>query len=191
MRQLELWARSASRALVWVGGGVLLLMAVLVTLDVLTRSLFAVAFFESFEITSYAFAIAVAAAYAYALLTRSHIRVDALYTRLPRPARLLSDMASYLALAALAGLLAYHGWDTVWQSARLGATSSSALAVPLVVPQSLWAAGLSWFLIVVVLLLLRGAGLLMRGKRAEAEGLLGIAQEADDMGGRSGDRPQD
>jgi len=180
MQQLERGARAVSRVLVWAGGAVLLLMSVLVTLDVLTRELFAVAYFESFEITGYAFAIAVAAAYAYALLTRAHIRVDALYARLPRAVRPLCDVASYLALTTLAGLLAYHGWDTVWQSARLGATSSSALAVPLVLPQSLWAAGLTWFLLVALLLLLRGAGLLLRGRTAEAERLIGIAQEAND-----------
>ena len=88
---LEAGAR-VSRWLAWVGGAMLLLSAALVSLDVIFRSLWKVSYFESFELSTYAFAIATALGMSYALASKAHIRIELLYVLLPQRARAWLDV---------------------------------------------------------------------------------------------------
>ena len=72
-----------SRLLACFGGGVLLSCCVLVSLDVISRKLFNIVPFFSFELTGYGFGLAIALGYSYALLSKAHIRVNALYIHFP------------------------------------------------------------------------------------------------------------
>ena len=105
-----------ARVLVWIAGGLILACAVLVTLDVFAREFFNDNFFESFEITIYTYAVTVAFSFAFALTSKTHIRIDVIYGRLPSAQRALLDIAAMSMLAGLAVVLAFYAWSTTKQS---------------------------------------------------------------------------
>lgn len=95
-----------ARIFAWIAGGLILACAVLVTLDVIGRELFNDNFFESFEITIYTYAVTVAFSFAFALTTKTHIRIDVIYGRLPSVYRAVLDVVAVVMLAGLAVMLA-------------------------------------------------------------------------------------
>jgi TRAP-type mannitol/chloroaromatic compound transport system permease small subunit len=148
-------AERGARAAALAGGLLMLAAAVLVSVDVLLRKLVSVTLGGADELSGYALAIGSTWSFAFVLLHRGNVRIDALYQHLPR---LLAAVCDLLALGALLGfvsLVAWHGSDVLAQSWSLGARSNSALAVPLVVPQTLWWLGYAWFVLCGVVLLLR------------------------------------
>lgn len=171
-----------SRYLAWAAGGAILFCAVLVTFDVFARNFFNDNLFESFEITIYLYAVTVAFSFSFALTTKTHIRIDVIYARFPRIGRAVLDIIALAMLTALAVIFAYYAWSLTQESYRLpgpgtlGAVSASDLAVPLVIPQSVWALGLTWFAFVCVVYLLRGVYSFARGDLAAVTALIGIEQ---------------
>ena len=155
MDRIEHGMRRVSRILAWFAGLLILALAVLVTLDVFARALFDAVFFESFELSGYGFAAALAFGLAHTALEKSNIRVDLLNARMPRPIARAADLIGLWLLAAFAALLAWHAAQVVIASLQMGARSNSALGVPLVYPQGLWAFGIGWFGVVSVFLALR------------------------------------
>lgn len=169
-----------SRALAWLAGALMLLSALLIGLDVLLRNLLRIAPFHSFEMSRYAFAAALAFGLAHALVERANIRIDILHRLVPRAAHPWLDVLALLALAPFALAFAWYAWDVTLQSARLGAVSNTPLAVPLVIPQSIWAGGLSWFALVAWILAMQALWALMRGRGGRVEqigGMPGLAAE--------------
>lgn len=164
-----------SRAFAWAGGLVLLCSAVLISLDVVFRALFKFTLFESFELSTYAFAISMTFGLAYALTSRAHIRIEVVYNLLPVRMRAWLDLFAYGVLAATAGVLVYWCSTTVLANAQAGARSNSALAVPLVFPQGAWLAGLVWFTVVAACFTLAGFWTLARGGSRATTALLGVA----------------
>lgn len=168
-------AAYVSRCLAWVGGALLLLCAILVSLDVVFRALLKVTFFESFELSTYAFAIATSLGMSYALASRAHIRIEAAYVLLPVRWRGWLDVAAYAALTLCAGVLLYWCGATVLDNYDSGARSNSSLAVPLAIPQGLWLLGLAWFALLALLYALHGLLLCLRGRPDAAHQKLGVS----------------
>jgi TRAP-type C4-dicarboxylate transport system permease small subunit len=151
MIRFEFWFRASDRVsylLAAIGGAIILFTVIPITLDVISRKLFNAAWFESYEISSYGFAVAVSLGYAHAFLAGTHIRVDIITRHLPTPLRALFDFVAVLSLQVVSAFLAIHAWETVAQSITLNAHSNSTLQLPLAIPQTLWAFGLSWFALV-------------------------------------------
>lgn len=151
-RLVDRIAVATSRVFAWIGGLLLFLAAILVAAEVVLRNLAGLAVLHSFELTNYLFATAVAFGLAHTLACRSHIRIDIVYAALPAPVRAGLDLLAMAGMTALGALYAWQAWRTVALSADLGAVSNTTLAVPLVVPQGLWALGLTWFTLVAALL---------------------------------------
>ncbi len=168
-------AAQVSRWLAWIGGALLLLCAVLVSLDVVFRATLKVTYFESFELSGYAFAIATAMGLSYALASRAHIRIEAAYMLLPVRWRGWLDMAAYAVLALCAGVLLYWCGMTVWDNYQSGARSNSSLALPLALPQAFWLLGLAWFALLSALYALYGLVMCVRGQSALAHRKLGVS----------------
>ena len=168
-----------SRRLARLGGLMILASALLVGAEVLLRNLFGLAVLNSFELTIYLFATAVALGMPYALVARAHIRIDILHARLPGVMRAVLDVVALGAITALAGLFAWHAFGVARHSARLGAISNDGFALPLVVPQGAWALALAWFALVAILLTLRTAADLVRGRIAAVAARAGVPSEAD------------
>ena len=174
-RVVDRVAVATSRVFAWIGGLLLFLAAILVSAEVVLRNLAGVAVLHSFELTNYLFATAVAFGLAHTLACRSHIRIDILYAVLPALARALLDLLALVGMTALGALYASQAWRTVALSADLGAVSNTTLAVPLVIPQGLWALGLTWFTLVAALLTGLVALRLRRGDLATVTAYAGVA----------------
>ena len=169
-------ARWAARA----GGALLLAGAVIVAVDVLARKLLNVSLGGADELSGYAFAIGTAWSFAFVAIERGNVRVDALYMYLPRAAAALLDALALIALIALAGVIAWFGWDVLAGSFRLGARSNSALAVPLWIPQAMWWGGYAMFTTTLALLLARVLLALVRRDVAAVARIAGARSTEED-----------
>lgn len=165
----------------WAGGALILASALLIGADVVARNVFATAPFASLEMSRYAFAAAIAFGMAHALVMRAHIRIDVLHRLVPRMLHAPLDVLALAAMAPLATVFAWYGWDVVRESARLGAVSNSPLAVPLVWPQGVWAAGFTWFAAVSWVLLAMALWALLRWRPAHVSALGGMPGVAEDL----------
>ena len=143
--QLRDGCARVSRWFAWVGGAMILGSATLITLDVMVRNLVQSTYFESFELSGYAFAISTSFGLAYAFFSKAHIRIEVLYNLLPKKMRAWFDVLSVLTLAMVALTLTYWCAHTVLQSGANGARSNSTLGLLMVIPQSMWLLGLAWF----------------------------------------------
>ncbi|CZT37909.1 TRAP transporter small permease subunit [Rhizobium sp. 9140] len=175
--------RSVSRWSVWISGGLLLLSALLVGLEVLMRSLFQHSFGGVDEISSYIFAIGVAWSLAFTLLHRAHIRIDLVYAKLSSSKRAALDILALAGLIAVTTLLFQQALMTTSTSFELGSRSNTPLGVTLWIPQSIWTAGLGFFLLVQAYLLARIFYLFLTSQHRQVAALSGIKtidEEIDD-----------
>lgn len=147
--------------------------ALFVSFDVLARKLFSVSSRATVELTGYMLAFGIAWGLADALTTRAHIRVDLVVSRMALGVRVWMHALALGFLAVLAFFFVWRAWAVVRESWEFGAHDSSALAVPLVVPQALWALGITAFFVLAVLMLAEVALLLALGRVAEVDTRLG------------------
>ena len=101
LHRISLWA-------VWVGGFMLMLTAIMVTADVLSRKIFNVTMSGADEISGYVFGAATTWAYGYCLLHRSHIRIDALSRVMPQTWIRLSRVIVDLFAAVVCVIIAWQ-----------------------------------------------------------------------------------
>ncbi len=170
---------AAARISARLGGLTILLSAILVALEVLSRNLGLGLRFHAFELTNYGFAAAVAFGFSYALTLRAHIRIDVLYQWLPLSLKTFLDCLSLLTLFLLSAGMAYHSWRVVMLSAQLGARPNSTLDIPLAIPQAIWATGLTWFMLIALAMLLRSLLLLITSGTDATHRAIGIAADAE------------
>lgn len=176
---------SVSRLLARVGGALMALAALLIGLDVVLRNAANVAPFHSFELSRYAFGASLALGLAFAVTERAHIRLDILHRLLPARAHGVLDVLALAALTPVAAAFAWYAWDVTRESLRLGAVSNTPLALPMVVPQSVFALGLTWFAFVAGMSTLAALVALLRGDAAQVDrigGIPGLSAEAGDLG---------
>ena len=144
--RLSLWA-------VWLGGGALMLAAIMVTIDVLARKYLNVTMSGSDEITGYVFAGATTWAYAYCLLHRSNIRIDALYNIFPRGVRATLDIVGLIGLLVFMGFFTSKAVGVVEQTWVNNSVSVTTLLTPLWIPQIVWLGGLLFFNVTLIFLI--------------------------------------
>lgn len=177
MEALETLVQRVSALFARLGGAMIVLIAVGVSIDVVTRNLMGRTMLNSYEFSTYLFAISISFGMSYTALCGAHIRVDVLAAKLPTPIRRGLDFLSFLALAALAVLLTYLSVKLAWASTSRGVTSSSALAFPQGLPQSVWALGFAIFALTCILLTIRHAGYLLQGRGVDADNLGRFGQD--------------
>jgi TRAP-type C4-dicarboxylate transport system permease small subunit len=154
-------------------GWVYLAGALFVTANVISRRYLGFSSPAVVEITGYLLAFGISWGLADTLLGKGHIRVDVAVNKLPLRPRVLMHLLALTFLLAFAGLLALRAYEVVAESWELQASDTTALSVPLVVPQGLWLVGLLVFVVVVIGTLLHGARLLLRARYEELEALVG------------------
>jgi len=154
-------------------GWLFVVCAFFVTADVLGRKFLGVSSKATVEVTGYMLAFGIAWGLTDALTTRAHIRVDVLVTRLPAWIRVYMHGLALLFLVFLNLFLTWRCWAVVGDSWLFGARDSSALATPLVIPQGLWAFGITVFAVLAILMLLQVVLWLARGQPQGVERLLG------------------
>lgn len=144
--RLSLWA-------VWLGGGALMLAAIMVTIDVLARKYLNVTMSGSDEITGYVFAGATTWAYSYCLLHRANIRIDALYNIFPRGVRATLDIIALIGLLVFMGFFTSKAVGVVEQTWVNNSVSVTTLLTPLWIPQIVWLGGLLFFNVTLIFLI--------------------------------------
>lgn len=168
---------------VWVGGALLVLAAVMITVDVVARKAFGVTLGGSDELSGYCLAISAAWAFAFALLHRANIRVDAVYKYFPGLVRAALDVVALIALAVFVAVVARYGFEVLMASVRFGSRANTPLQTPLWIPQGLWFAGLAFFLVTLFLVTLKAVLAFGRRRFADVDRLAGlpdVAREAEE-----------
>jgi len=156
-------AHRVSRYGAWFGGVLILMAAVVVSLDVVVRELFTLPVGGTDELSGFALAISSAFAFSYALLERAHVRIDSLYTILPIRVRAILDIIGLSVFTLFMTLLAWQALGVFTESVKNNSVTLSAFAWPLRFPQFFWIVGLFWFVVVAALLLLRSLITLLKG----------------------------
>ena len=144
--RLSLWA-------VWAGGGALLLSAIMVTIDVFSRKYLNMTMSGSDEITGYVFAGATTWAYSYCLMHRSNIRIDAAYNFFPRTLRAVFDILGLVLLLFFMGFFTTKAVGVFAESWENNSVSVTTLLTPLWIPQLVWLAGLLFFNITLIFMI--------------------------------------
>ncbi|WP_027966315.1 TRAP transporter small permease subunit [Halomonas halocynthiae] len=165
--------QSGSLWLARAGGVLILLTVILVTAEIVLRQLLGRSNLHATEITGYVMAISTSWAFAYTLMRKAHIRIDALYLKLPVSARGVLDLIALLSLALFCVLVVGAAFEVAEHSYSGGARANTPLGTPVWIPQALWLLGLVWFSIAVVLMSLRVLLGLLSGQVNDVQRLAG------------------
>jgi TRAP-type C4-dicarboxylate transport system permease small subunit len=174
-------AHGVARGGAWFGGALILAAALVVAADIIIRNLFVVTFGGADELAGYALAIGSAWALAFALLERAHVRIDVLYQKLPIRLAAIVDILCLSTFTVFMILLTRHGYAVFMQSLTADTHSMSALAIRLAIPQAIWVLGLALFVVVALLLLIRGALALVVGDNSTIVRLLGSRSATEEV----------
>lgn len=131
-------------------GTIFLMLAFVVTIETLSRKLFNFSLQGADELAGYSLAIGSTIAFSLALAGRNHIRVDVFHERFPPVLRALLNWISAFLLAAMAVLFVIVSLRVLQETIEYRSTAQTPWATPLILPQSLWYAGLIIFMLVAV-----------------------------------------
>lgn len=163
-----------SRLSVWLFGAGYLLIALATTADVALRNLFATAIPGVYEYAGYVFAIATTWGFSYVLFERGHVRIDVAYQRFGFRLRAFADLLSMLAMGLFVGVLTYRAWGTLEDTLLFGARARTSMQTPLWIPQSLWLAGMIFFMLCLVFMIVYVVALWIRGRLDRVAAVAGI-----------------
>ena len=175
--------RVISRYGAWFGGVLIFLAAIIVAIEVLIRKFFNLTIGGADELSGFALAISSAFAFGYALLERSHVRIDSIYSLMPAPVRAVLDIIGLIVFILFMGLFAWHATGVFTDSVSMEARTMTVLETPLRYPQFLWIVGLYTFVVIALALLLRAVLTLLRGDVAGVRNQIGsktVGEELDE-----------
>lgn len=167
-------SHTISRILVWIGGGLILASAFLVTVEVFMRKFLNMSIGGADELSGYAFGVATTLGFAFSLFERAHIRVDALYILFPRILKVIASLFGLALLIGFAGFVAVQAWSMVADTLHHGSRSITPMRTPLAWPQIPWLAGWIFFVFCGCLLFLRALLSMLRGDLDGADRLIGM-----------------
>jgi TRAP-type C4-dicarboxylate transport system permease small subunit len=182
-----------SRAMCWLAGAAVLLVAVAIFVEVVLRATINTSILGLDEVCGFVLAVASAWGFAHALAVKAHVRIDTLYLVLPLRSRPWLDLAALLTLGGFSAALLYRASELLFLSVTFEARSMSPLQIPLWIPQSLWVLGLLVFFAMVLLLTIKLLALLVSGQSDQITQLVGmdvieaeLASEIEDVARRRG-----
>lgn len=174
--------RVTARIAAIIGGAALLICALLITADVILRRVFGLSTWGASELSYYVLAISSSWAFAHALLVKAHIRIDMMTMHLSGPLRSASNVIALLAMGFLALMACGSILEEVERVWTRGTTSITRLALPLWIPEGLWFLGFVFFLLTIILLLLRvTVALVIEGDHEIVEDLVGTPTAEDEI----------
>ena len=159
----------------------LIMTALLVFVEVIVRKVFLLSLEGADELSGYAFAIASTWALSFALLARAHIRIDVAYVQLPPRVRAILDVVALMSLGLFAAVMTRYAWDTFAFTIQFSTHANTPLETPLWIPQSLWLAGLVFFLVTLALQIVRSLAALITGRWDLVQELAGTRSIDDDI----------
>jgi TRAP-type C4-dicarboxylate transport system permease small subunit len=147
-------------------GAIFLGLAVVVAVETLSRKLFNFSLQGADELGGYALAVGSTLAFSLALMGRAHIRVDVFHEKLPLAAQALLNWFSMVSLAAFGLFIAWIAFKVLGDTLQYRSTAQTPWATPLIIPQSVWYAGLAIFALVASGYAVRATVLLAGGRIA-------------------------
>ena len=157
--------------------------ALIVSTEVICRKLLSFPFSGSDEIAAYLFAVGTSWSMAFVLVSRGHVRIDALYGLFPVPLRAVLDLVALIGLAVLVVAFADRSWEILLDNYRGWNRSNTPLRLVLAYPQSLWFLGWAFFLLGIALALLRTVTALLRGDLATVSDTAGVPSQDEEIKG--------
>ncbi len=148
------WFARATRMSGVAVGAAAFLIAVLVTIEVINRTLLGITTAWVNDLSVYLMAFITFVGAAYALSQGAHVHVDVVLTRVgPRTRRALVRTADVVVIATLATLTWLSGmfW---WDAYTSGEKSWGLVEVALWIPYSFLAVGMAWLLLMQVVLII-------------------------------------
>jgi TRAP-type C4-dicarboxylate transport system permease small subunit len=140
-------------------------LALLIGLETVGRKLFGFSLQGTDELSGYVLAVASCLAFSAAVVGKTHIRIDILYTRMPEKLQVLLNWLAAVGIALAALLMVWAAWHILEDSIAYQSMAATPWATPLVYPQSLWFCGLIFFLIIAFVPALNATRALLRGDR--------------------------
>ncbi|UYN92996.1 MAG: TRAP transporter small permease [Enhydrobacter sp.] len=172
---------AASRLFACLGGVLLLVAAVLVSAEVLSRKLLTVVYSGSDEMAAYLFAVGTSWSLAYVLVTRGHVRIDALYGRFSPRVRAILDVVSMATLGLVVVAMFDRAFDLTFSNYIEWNRSNTPLRTPLSLPQIPWVFGIALFLFSIAIALLRTLLALGRGDYLTAARTAGVSSQDEEI----------
>ena len=161
-------------------GGLLLVCAVVVLLDIVMRQVGS-SLGGTDEISGYVMAIVTSWGMAYTLLELGHVRIDLLRTRGGKWTRSLFDLGAMLALTATVTIIAWRSWPVLERSIANMSRANTPLETPLALVQIPWFAGWIFFAAVSWLTLAAALVLVMQRNFEASEAAIGALGEAESV----------
>jgi TRAP-type mannitol/chloroaromatic compound transport system permease small subunit len=134
LRNIIRSVEAVSRALGYVAAGLVLLLIVLMSYEVIVRYAFSAPTIWGYEVTTWVMGGSFVLAIAYALATDSHVRIDFLHDWLGERARHAFDLLGYAIVLPLLVWLAWGLWDYWYGAFLTGEKSGQSAWNPLVWP---------------------------------------------------------
>ena len=134
------------------------------------------------ELAAYLFAVGTTWSLAHVLVTRGHVRIDALYRHLPLRTRAALDIVALLMLGILALAMLDCGFDLAWSNyVECWNRSNTPLRTPLSLPHLPWLFGLILFAASIAVALARSLTALARGVYHSANQIAGVASQDEEI----------
>jgi len=170
-----------SRAFAILGGILLIVAAFMVSAEVVSRKFLTVVYSGSSEIGAYLFAVGTTWSLSYVLVTRGHVRIDALYGVFPRRLRAFFDLVALVLLGLVAWTMVDRGFDLMHTNFVEWNMSNTPLRTPLALPQIPWLFGLGLFFVSIVIAFIRTVAALRRGDYVTANKTAGVASQDEEI----------
>jgi len=172
-----------ARVFAWIGGAMIMVAALIVSTEVICRKFFALPFSGSDEVGAYLFAVGTSWSMAFVMVTRGHVRIDALYGGFSPFVRAVLDLVALAGLAILVIALTERSWELVSDNLSGWNRSNTPLRVPLPYPQLPWFFGFALFLVAIIIAALRASIALVRGDYAKVSATIGVPSQDEEVKG--------
>ena len=170
-----------SRIFAWMGGVLLLAAAIVVSAEVVSRKVLTVLFSGSDEIAAYLFAVGTSWSLAHVLVTRGHVRIDALYLYLPVRVRAGLDLLALVVLGFFALAMLDRAFDLALSNYLEWNRANTPLRTPLSLPQAPWVLGLALFVVSIAVAIARTVLALRRGDLVTVGKTAGVSSQDEEI----------
>lgn len=138
-------------------------LALLIGVETVGRKLFGFSLQGTDELSGYVLAVGSCLTFAVAVVAKTHIRIDLLYSRMPKAGKIFMNWLSAVGLGLTALLMVWSAWFILKDTIEYQSTAPTPWVTPLVYPQTAWFIGLVLFLIVAAVPAIKATFALLRG----------------------------
>jgi TRAP-type C4-dicarboxylate transport system permease small subunit len=170
-----------SRVAVWIGGATLMAAAMMVAVDVMSRKFLGMTMSGSDEYTGYVFSATTTWAYSYCLLHRSNVRIDALYSRMPKQVTAVLDVVGCILFLYYMSYMTYYAGLAFVDSYVNNSVSITTLGTPQWIPQLFWFTGLAMFFLTLIFMTFYAVISLLQGNWELVARIVGVPSIAEVM----------